>query len=289
MNSTKPNRWITLIFAMNLFVSCAWADWSWVVPADYESISPDLFLKGVKEADRFRRDLLKKNASGMAQSEILTEGILRFQSLAETHLSKENGLKDFKTRKKALIRAFTGEKSKIKPHSTFDAFNGKWYGIWDQMEVNHHWYPQVNQKPPMMVSGFHNIWIHAVQFAWIGDGFGWNIVATEKKDSSDYYILGTVYHVRDRDPSQIYLHRPHVGISTNEDQLIWITQKEIFLEERMSSKGDFPERYAITGFRYQMHGNSRLSVVGNSFQAIYTRDPNLRYPWKQFWINLTAP
>jgi hypothetical protein len=289
MNITKPNRMITLMIAMKMFVSCAWADWSWVVPGEYASISPDLFLKGVKEADRFRRGLLQKNASGLTQAGILSEAVMRFQDLAESHLSKENGLKGFKAKKKTLLRAFNGEKSKVKPYEAFSAFDGKWYGIWDKMEVDHHWFPQINQKPAKRVSAFNDIWIHVVQFAWIGDGFGWNIVATEDEDSTDYFILGTVYHVRERDPSQIYLHRPHVGISTDKDQLIWLTRKEIFLEERMPAKGEFPERYAITGCNYQMHGTSRLSVVGNSFQAIYTRKPDLRYPWKQFWINLSAP
>lgn len=275
--------------AMHMLVSCAWAEWSWVVPAEYDSISPDLFVKGVKEADSYRRSLLQKNAAGLTQSEILSEAIVRFQNLAGDHLSKENGLKGFKVRKKSLIRAFDGKKSKLKPQQAFTAFDGKWYGIWDQMKVDHHWYPQVNQVPAVKIPAFHGIWIHAVQFAWIGDGFGWNIVATEEADSSDYFILGTVYHVREKDPSQVYLHRPHVGISTDEDQLIWLTRKEIFLEQRMPSKGELPERYSITGFNYQMHGTSGLSVVGNSFQAVYTRKPDLRYPWRQFWINLSAP
>ncbi len=265
------------------------AAWSWVVPANYESISPERFVEGVKEADRFRRSLMQKDASGLTQAEILSEAIVRFQGLAGGHLAKENGLKGFKVRKKNLVRAFNGSKSKVNPHEAFKAFDGKWYGIWDKWEVDHHWFPQINQNPPKKVDAFHDIYIHAVQFAWIGDGFGWNIVATNEMDSKDYFILGTVYHVRDKDPSQVYLHRPHVGISTDADQLIWITRKEIFLEERMPPKGEYPERYAITGFNYQMHGTSRLSVVGNSFQAVYTRKPELRYPWKQFWISLSAP
>lgn len=279
----------TLMLAMNLSISCARADWSWVVPSDYASISPDLFLKGVKEADSFRRNLLQKNAVGLTKADVLSEAIARFQRLAGDYLSKENGVKGYKIRKKTLLRAFKGEKSKLKPHDVFKAFNGKWYGIWDKMKVDHHWFPQINQDPPKKIQAFHDVWVHAVQFAWVGDGFGWNVVATEEEDSSDYFLLGTVYHVRDKDPSQIYLHRPHVGISATKDQLIWMTSREVFLEERLEPKGEFPERYVITGFNYQMQGNTRLSVVGNSFQAIYTRKSDQRYPWKQYWINLTAP
>ena len=289
MNLTNSNRVFSLIFAMKLMVSSVWAEWSWVVPPEYNSISPDLFVKGVKEADKFRRGLLQKNASGLTQAEVLSEAIVRFQKLAGDHVSKENGVKGFKVKKKSLLRAIQGEKTKLQPTNAFTAFDGKWYGIWDKWEVDHHWYPQINQNPPLGLQAFNDIWIHAVQFAWIGDGFGWNIVASEKQDSKDFFILGTVYHVRDKDPKQVYLHRPHVGISLEPDQLIWLTHKEIFLEERWPLKGDFPERYAITGFNYQMSGDSRLSVVGNSFQAVYTRKPDLRYPWRQFWINLTAP
>jgi len=205
------------------------------------------------------------------------------------HLAQENGVKGFKLRKKQLFQALAGDNAKLEPTEAFKAFEGKWYGIWDKMEVDHHWFPQINQDPPLRLDGFHPVWIHAVQFAWIGDGFGWNVVASEKEDAKSYYILGSVYHVFDQDIEQIRMHRPHVGIAVGSDRLIWATQGEVFLEERFPAKGDMPERYAITGFFYQMDGSSRLSVRGNSFQAIYSRNASNRYPWKQFWMNLTAP
>ena len=102
------------MLAMNLSISCAWADWSWVVPSDYASISPDLFLKGVKEADSFRRNLLQKNAVGLTKADVLSEAIARFQRLAGDYLSKENGVKGYKIRKKNAPARIQGRKIKIK-------------------------------------------------------------------------------------------------------------------------------------------------------------------------------
>ena len=265
------------------------ADWSWVVPAEYPSISADLFENGIKEAEKFRRNLLLKNAAGLTQAEILSEAVVRFQKLAGDHLAKENDVKGFRLKRKRLFQAMEGDNRGLEPGEAFTSFEGRWFGVWDKMEVDHHWYPQINQRPPVKVDGFHTFWVHAVQFAWIGDGFGWNVVASEEEDSGEYYLLGTVFHVRDKDPAQVYLHRPHVGVSVEEDRLIWLTAGEVFLEERIPSKDDLPERYTITGFNYQMNGRNQLSVRGNSFQAVYSRKPNARTPWRQFWINLSAP
>jgi hypothetical protein len=265
------------------------ADWSWVVPSEYPAIDSSLFEKGVKEAEKFRRNLLLKNAAGLTQAEILSEAVVRFQKLVGDHLAKENNVKGFRLKRKRLFQAIEGENRGLEPEQAFLAFEGKWYGIWDKMEVDHQWYPQINQHPPVKVDGFNPFWVHAVQFAWIGDGFGWNVVASEKEDADEYYILGTVFHVRDKNPEQVYLHRPHVGISVSEDRLIWLTAGEVFLEERIPAKDDLPERYTITGFNYQMNGRAQLSVRGNSFQAVYSRNPDSRTPWRQFWINLTAP
>ena len=268
----------------------SFADWAWVVPPEYASIQADLFAQGLKEAEKFRRSLVLKNAAGLTQAEILSEAVVRFQKLAGDHLAKENDVKGFRLKRKRLLQAIEGDNRDLKPEHAFTAFEGKWYGIWDKMKVDHHWFPQMNRKTPVKIDGFYPFWIHAVQFAWIGDGFGWNVVASEKEDSDEYYMLGSVYHVRDQDPKQVYLHRPHIGIFVEADRLIWITSREVFLEERIPAKDDLAERYTITGFYYQMRGREQLSVRGNSFQAVYSRSPDAeRAPWRQFWINLTAP
>ena len=68
------------------------ADWSWVVPSEYPAIDSSLFEKGVKEAEKFRRNLLLKNAAGLTQAEILSEAVVRFQKLVGDHLAKERVL-----------------------------------------------------------------------------------------------------------------------------------------------------------------------------------------------------
>ena len=72
---------------------------------------------------------------------------------------------------------------------------------------------------------------------------------------------------------------PHVGIAVGPTQLIWITPKNVFLEEVLEEG----RRYAITGFEYKI-ASERLTLQGEAFQAIYTRQPKDRPVFHTFMV-----
>lgn len=147
--------------------------------------------------------------------------------------------------------------------SALESFKGSWFGLWDTMKVAHDWADVIHEEGLML------------QYAWIGDGFGWNIV---DGDSAASWILGTVYHVEDGDVTRVRFRRPHVGIAFGSERLAWITRGEVFLEQVRD------DRYVITGFNYRWSGEV-VEVVGTAFQATYTRDPDNLQPWVQFALD----
>jgi hypothetical protein len=128
--------------------------------------------------------------------------------------------------------------------------------------------------------------LRAIQYAWIGDGFGWNTVIAPNCRNTGDVILGTVYHVQNQNPDEIYLHRPHVGIPLDEGQLIWITPSEIFLEQVFPDDGTEDESYAITGFYYEIT-NGKLVDKGDGFQAVYTRNPGNRPDFYRYPVQVS--
>lgn len=85
------------------------------------------------------------------------------------------------------------------------------------------WLAATNGRPALLV--------HAVQYAWIGTGFGWNVAASATEEPERWFILGTVYHVEGGAPHRIRVHRPHVGVAAGPERLLWLTREEAFLEE----------------------------------------------------------
>ncbi len=66
-------------------------------------------------------------------------------------------------------------------------------------------------------------------------------------------------------------------------RLIWVTPNELFLEEVLPGTTTAKDRYAITGFRYQIT-EDRIIPNGDGFQAIYFRNPKQRFPGKRFEV-----
>jgi hypothetical protein len=163
----------------------------------------------------------------------------------------------------------------------FGPFAGRWYGLWDRSPVDHDWSEVVPHGQPVPLPGMGSFSVRATQSAWIGDGFGWNVVASPAPDAA--VILGTVYHVEPGHPDRVRLHRPHVGVDAGAGRLIWLTGSEVFLEEILPGENPAGTRYAITGFRYELH-DGNVAFVGSGFQAVYTRDPNDRPTWYAFSI-----
>ena len=258
-----------------------------LIPSDYPAVSASRLTEGVIMADKFRRELLLRGESGQRPIDVIARACVEFRGLMAHRADDLIALKSFRIKEKQLTKAIEGERGYRRWGRTFERFGGKWYGKWDQMEVDHRWHETVEFETPLKVEGFYDVFLKTGQFAWVGDGFGWNLVATEDVESRKAFVLGTVYHVEEGDTSRVTNHRPHVGIICSKSQIIWITRGEIFFEEFFDGKSDEEERYAITGFRYRFNGRN-VSNVGNAFQAIYTRNPQSRPEWKQFHLGISV-
>ncbi len=257
-----------------------------LIPEPYVGkIEISRFLDGVGEAEKFRREILSQGASGGRTAELLARACLSFRNQLTTGTGQHDSLKAFKISEKKIVSALEGGRRWKQAVKAFDAFGGKWYGKWDQMQVDHHWYPVEQAKSPEKIGGFYDVYLLAAQFAWVGDGFGWNVVASENAEGKEGFVLGSVHHIEQQDPTQVRLHRPHVGVICRENQIIWITRGEIFFEERFGASKGQPERYVITGFRYRID-QGRLKNQQNAFQAVYTRDAARRPEWRQFWVRV---
>lgn len=258
-----------------------------LIPKEFGSISESRLTEGVGLADKFRRELIRRDQSGERRVNLLARACLQFQDKVASGSDDLVSLRRFKISEKQFVRALEGDTRGKRWVRTFDSFSGKWFGKWDNLYVDHHWFPSVAFSPRMRIDAFHDVHIEFGQFAWVGDGFGWNIVASEGQASKKLFVLGSVYHVVDGDPLQVRQHRPHVGVVSSEDRIIWITRGEIFFEERFREDAQQPERYTITGFRYVFDGVTIRSRE-NAFQAIYTRRSEVRPDWKQFWVGIVA-
>ncbi|MCS1407737.1 MAG: hypothetical protein M2R45_00897 [Verrucomicrobia subdivision 3 bacterium] len=120
-------------------------------------------------------------------------------------------LKRFKIKEKFLVQVVEGSARKKPFIEAFDAFGGRWYGKRDEMELDYHWHPTILFASRSRVDGFHDVFVIAGQFAWVGDGFGWNVIASTGAEAENAFVLGTVYHVEGGDPARVRLHRPYVG------------------------------------------------------------------------------
>ena len=258
-----------------------------LIPEDYQSISETRLKEGVIQADKFRRELLRQGASGRRQIDLLARACIQFGEQMSNRTDGFESLDGFKIKERLFLKALEGDSRAKRWARVFDGFQGEWFGKWDEMLVDHRWFPSVSFDSRLRIDGFHDVFIRDGQFAWVGDGFGWNIIASETADINKGFVLGSVYHVQGGDLLQVQEHRPHVGIICGDRRLIWITRGEVFFEERFKGSGKLADRYVITGFRYQISGG-RVTNSGNAFQAIYTRDRNQRPNWKEIWVGISA-
>lgn len=250
-------------------------------------ISESRFTEGLGLADKFRRELIRRGVTGQARANVLARACLQFREKVASGSDDVVSLRKFKISEKQIVRALEGDSRGRRGRRTFQSFTGRWYGKWDKLLVDHNWYPTVDFSPRMKIDGFHDLYVETGQFAWVGDGYGWNIVASTGIKEKKLFVLGSVYHVEDGDPNRVRDHRPHVGVICGDDRIIWITRGEIFFEEKVDSDRTDPERYTITGFRYTFDG-TKLRSRENAFQAIYTRNSGNRPDWKQFWVGIVV-
>lgn len=191
----------------------------------------------------------------------------------------------------------------IGPEEAFAPFAGRWYGVWDKKRVDHNWHGVDLAGPGSTSAG-----LVATQKAWVGDGWGWNYLirpessakpgasagyvalSTIEQPHSGAVVLGYVEMLNHQDPagdpSDIRDTFPLVGYADAPGRLIWVTPAFVFFEEVFGT-GD-EQRYAITGFQYEWREDRCAAVVGDGFQAMYTRMPDNRPPFLRFPIDLAA-
>jgi hypothetical protein len=246
----------------------------------------DAFLQeSTVQSELFRRRLLAGSDPDFVNANLIAKAILKFQQQAPRYLKRNRNIESFNLSKNMIIEAISGREH-IPSHIAYGRFQGKWYGLWDKMSVDHHWSEIVEPENPQRVSikGEKPVWIRSYQYCWVGDGYGLNMIATADPDSkTSDFLLGYVIHVENGDIEKPTKRRPHVGLFVNEGKLIWITAGEVFLEESFKVSPGV-EAYAITGFFYKV--SDGILQTTQCFQAIYTREPENRPKWYSFPLKL---
>lgn len=237
-------------------------------------------IEGTEKAETLRRKWLRTLPTGASAASELGALMAVFESVVAREIPEPRpSLVRFDWEPLDLESRFRGDIGLLSHGSGFAEFTGKWYGSWDGMEVNHDWSPTRPMDPAWgLPNGRYPLRVDELQYAWIGDGFGWNILTRPNEGRSEKVILGAVFHSSVEQPRQVHTFRPHVGVRPGARQLIWITEKEVFYEEALEDG----ERYAITGFfmDFDRNGSPRFRAPG--FQAVYSRTDGVREPFFRF-------
>ncbi len=245
----------------------------------------ELIRRSTVESELFRRSLFETETPKI---ELIAKACTQFRDSEELKdfLSRDNhqgfDLSRFTLDASQIQSAISGERTIPDPFTFYGSFEGKWFGMWEKNEVDHHWGPYVvlepatnfpiasdNQKDSIQLKGY--------QYVWVGDGYGINHIVSSK-DGKQNYLLGYVVHLKEADPTKEVVRRPHVGVFDGPDRLIWITRSEVFFEETIRGLSPQLSSYFITGFRYSIEANKL--TASEVFRTVYSRNPKNRLPWR---------
>lgn len=242
---------------------------------------------GLRAAEKFRLKLLRGNGGDDATAKTLGAALYEFRKRYRDPLPRRPTLERFSVTKDEFVKQLHGTQ-KVAPMAAFGPFAGRWYGRWDQLKVDHHWHDVVslNSHRALMdrASEEELPLVVARQYAWIGNGFGWNFVV-RVADLGDV-VLGYVYLVDPRKADAIRFSAPLVGYYDGPGRLIWITATSVYFEEVLVTPNDV-EHYAITGFNYSVK-DGVLNAEDPAFQAVYTRHSTERPEWLKFSISMSV-
>ncbi len=145
------------------------------------------------------------------------------------------------------------------PQKATDAlkpFEGQWVGKWHKQRVIHDWQALTLLAQPILLG--KQLEILAIQFCWVGDGYGWNVVV---RKGGQVLLLGTVNHL---DPSGRIAYRvPHVGVPRGAGHILWMTPSSLFSEYINDGK------YVIQSQAWKM--TTDVIELGQSYQTTYQR------------------
>jgi hypothetical protein len=225
--------------------------------------------KSAVEAENFRQSFLtEEEFEPMAVT--LARLVQKFRDVHARQVIKSAGSKPtFQVSNLDFVNGFRGVVNPIDGDEVYRAFAGKWHGYWREEIVRHHWSELIKSKDGISYQANAKLEspqfsVSSYQYAWIGDGYGLNLVASENNSNETrHYLLGYVEHLKGGDFSQVTARRPHVGIFINKGKLIWVTAKEVFFEE------SFSDSYSIIGFNYSTISGELVANEG--FQTLYQR------------------
>ena len=230
----------------------------------------ELLRVGTVDSERFRRDLIK-TGRGRAVCELAAEF---FGSPAVRRRTAGDG---FGAVTAADLFAGIGGTAGGDPAADFAPFAGRWFGRWDGNRVDHHWTATAPLDPPRVYElPGGPVRLFAVQYAWVGDGYGVNLSAGR---GDERFLLGYVVHVRDRALRVETARRAHVGVAQPGGGLCWVTPGGVYFERAFRDAAG-ADRYAITGF--ESVGEGTDLTIRRAFRAVYTRDPADRPAWESF-------
>lgn len=250
---------------------------AWQVRQEYIS-------DGLKKADSLRSSLLTPDSQGRTGLERICQAYAEFKSASSQLLRDRPSIESFDLSAERLRRQLTGRET-ISPNS-FDAFDGRWFGLWGESEVNHDWRPTQQFSPAKSFGGVP-LRLQAIQYAWISNGFGWNYLASlgpadpESQKPNRLCVLGMVYYFQGDDFRQVAGEKAHVGFVEGPGRLVWITENEVFLEEAFPGVTAAEDTYVITAMYHDLLADPP-TVSRRATQAVYTRDPERRPPFHEF-------
>ena len=247
-------------------------------------------IRGLKLAEAFRLSLLKPNADASTSAEKIGDVLeaFRMQSIS---LKKRPDLSGFKVTSKQFVAQLKGAEE-FDASAAFRDFSGRWYGVWDKQPVDHNWHETVFAKNSEDDLGPKFPKLIGHQYAWIGDGFGWNYLIKPRHATGEV-VLGFVHHLQPFHTEQIKSDFPLVGFKDEGKRLIWVTGSNVFFEEvgtistKFFSKESEPV-YAITGFDYGWKDGVVIPAT-QGFQAVYSRDSKNRPEFLRFNLDLKPP
>jgi len=245
---------------------------------------PQYVVDGLKQAESLRRALLATDSTGKSGLERIAEKLAAFQPASRSHLVGHASIADFRFPTERLHDQLNG-RDKISPNS-FDAFDGRWFGIWGESKVNHDWQPTQTFTPPKAYADV-SLKLQSLQYAWISNGFGWNYLVSLPSDgrgpadTQRSCVLGMVYYFTGDNFETNSGSKAHVGFVDSPTRLVWITEREVFLEEVFAGDTPANDTYVITAMHHDLLSDSP-TVSQRATQAVYTRDPANRPDFFEF-------
>ncbi len=246
-------------------------------------------IGGLRKAEVLRVKLLARDSSGQTPLGRILMATADLQASAVDSLKSGRPIGQFNLNAERIAAQLIGEASLST--ASFAAFDGRWFGQWDDSNVNHDWQPTVNYATPRKTENDLPR-IQSLQYAWISNGFGWNYLVAKPSQSSQVvspdsektnrsYVLGMVYYFDEKDFLAIRGEKAHVGFSDSPNRLIWITEREVFMEEVFPMQDASQTSYAITAMYHDLF-SPQPSVASRGTQAVYTRDPGNRPAFREF-------